>query len=184
MIIEVRRIRGSARKRDLGVGLGVSKKHIALFVWRIAIAARSACGHGRSSAMVSRSVLGELAAILGWLETEGLVLRLITGVQHTTFAADEQPAGTSPNGFEKVQWVHGINQGPYAVPSTLVCRLAVAVEIGHFTLVGEGVRLPREGPEMKYTEYSHLTVDHQLREPNLEIVHSHFISRCDSAIRD
>jgi hypothetical protein len=33
------------------------------------------------------------------------VLRLITGVQHTTFAADEQPAGTSPNGFEKVQWV-------------------------------------------------------------------------------
>jgi hypothetical protein len=34
----------------------------------------------------------------------------------------------------------------------------------------------REGPEMKYTEYSHLTVDHQLREPNFEIVHSHFIS--------
>lgn len=89
IVVKVGRIWGSANECDLGVWLWVREKHRALFVG--CIAARPASGYGGASASanVSSSMLGELAAFLGRLETDCLVLGPVAWILHALLAAHE-----------------------------------------------------------------------------------------------
>lgn len=109
--------------------LRVGEKYSAFFV---GCTATPTSRHGSPSTNVSRSMLSELAALLGWLETDCAVLWLVAAIQHACLAAYKQPASTSANGLEEVQWIHSIYQCLEAKASTPIRRLAIAVEIGHF----------------------------------------------------
>lgn len=113
------------------------------------------------------------------------MMRSVAGILQTVLAADEQPARTTSDSFEKVQWVHGIDQSLYSEGATLVRRLAIAVEVGDFgRLVRNDVGLVGERPQVHNSEDEHLDVNQELRQSVLEITERNLVGGLDCTARD
>lgn len=158
----------SAQVRCLGVRLCVGEKNGALLV--ATVTGCSATSHGTGTS-VGCLVVHDTR--LRDFQANTLVVRLVATVFHTVLAANSEPACAAPNGLQQVKRVHGINQGPDPEAAAFVGCFAVAEEVGYFALIGigDGVRLPGEGPQVQDRENEHFDVDHQFRQSIFQIRH-------------